>query len=168
MPLLPYKGKMPRIHETAFIAEGAMIIGDVEIGANSSVWFNAVIRGDLAPIIIGEGSSVQDNAVIHTITGRENIVGDTVSIAHGTILHGCTISDRVIVGMGAVVLDNAEIGEGSIVAAGSVVSPGKKFGPRSMIMGVPGKIAREISDDEYEYIQRNAAVYVRLAGEYRG
>ncbi|WP_456478339.1 gamma carbonic anhydrase family protein [Geoglobus ahangari] len=151
--------------ERVFIADTAVIRGDVEIGDDSSVWFNAVIRGDLDKVVIGRRTNVQDNAVIHVDEGFPTVVGDNVTIGHSAVVHGCRISDNVLVGMNAVVLNGAEIGEYSIVGAGAVVT-GKKFPERSLILGVPAKVVREITDQEMELIERSWKEYLKLKDRY--
>ncbi|MBI4176590.1 MAG: gamma carbonic anhydrase family protein [Candidatus Aenigmarchaeota archaeon] len=165
--ILSFRGKAPRIHETCFIADNATIAGDVDIGENSSVWFGAAIRGDLGPVRIGKGSSVQDNCVIHTDPGRPAFIGDGVSLGHGVVVHGATVKSDCIIGIGAVLLNGCEIGEGSIVAAGAVVKEGEKMPPASLVVGVPGKVVRQLTDDDVKKIKENAAEYVKLGAEYR-
>ncbi len=158
-----FDGKTPKVSETAFVAENASIIGDVEVGADSSVWFGAVCRGDEGEITIGERSNIQDNATVHSKTR----IGNGVTVGHNAIVHGCEISDNVLVGMGAVILDGAFIGEGSIVGAGALVTGNKTFPPRSLILGSPAKLVRELSEEEALSVVKNADEYVKLAEEYR-
>ena len=162
-----FKGKKPLISETAFVADSAEIIGDVEVGYNSSIWFNAVIRGDMDKIIIGNRSSIQDNVVIHSDSSSRVEVGDDVTVGHGAVLHGCKIRDNVIIGMNSTVLDNAEIGKNSIVGANALIPPGKKYPENIIITGVPGKVRRDATDQDVEMIKENAAEYVELMGEYK-
>jgi carbonic anhydrase/acetyltransferase-like protein (isoleucine patch superfamily) len=162
-----FKSGKPVIPETAFIAHSADIIGNVEIGEFASVWFNAVIRGDMAGIRIGERTNIQDNTVIHTDPPLTVHIGNDVTVGHGAILHGCKIGNNVLIGMNATVLDGAEIGDNSIVGANALIPPGKKFPAGSVIFGVPGKVRREITDNDIEMIRDNAAGYVGLAGEYK-
>ncbi|HQD26646.1 MULTISPECIES: gamma carbonic anhydrase family protein [Methanoculleus] len=150
-----------------FIAENATVIGDVTLADDVSVWFGAVIRGDRDRISVGAGSNIQDNAVVHTTIGFPVTVGADVSVGHGAILHGCTIHDRVLVGMGAVVLNGAVVGEGSIIGAGAVVTEGKEIPPNSLVLGVPGKVVRETTPEQQESIIQNAREYVKLAERYR-
>ncbi|HHL40732.1 MAG TPA: gamma carbonic anhydrase family protein [Deltaproteobacteria bacterium] len=163
----PYKGVWPRLHETVFVVESAEVIGDVEAGRDSSIWFGAVVRGDVNYIRIGEMTNVQDNSVLH-VTGRTHplVIGGEVTIGHSVTLHGCTIADRCLIGMGAVVLDGAVVGEGSIIAAGAVVRQGMEVPPRSLVVGVPGRVARAVTDGEYEGIKRSARNYVGYARDY--
>ncbi|QHN08250.1 gamma carbonic anhydrase family protein [Methanothermobacter sp. THM-2] len=148
------------------VFEGARIIGDVEIGDGSSVWYNAVLRGDIEPIRIGYRSNIQDNCVVHASRGYPVKVGDYVSVGHAAVLHGCTIQDNVLVGMNSTILNGALVAENSIVGAGAVVTSGKGFLPRSLIMGVPARAVRELNDDEIESIRENAERYFHLAQEY--
>jgi len=141
MPI-SHKGITPRLHPSVFVAEGARIIGDVEIGEDSSVWFNAVIRGDILPIRIGRRTNVQDGCILHTKDGFPLSVGDEVTFGHGATAHGCTIGDLCLLGIGCVVLDGAVVGKGSVIGSGAVVPPGMIVPPHSLVMGVPGKVVR--------------------------
>ena len=154
--------------DATFIASNATLIGPIIFKKDASVWFGAVIRADKDTISIGARSNIQDNCVIHTSFGDPTIVGNGVSVGHGAILHGCTVEDNVLIGMGAIVLNEARIGEGSIVGAGAVVTEGKEIPPRSLVLGVPGKVMREVSDAQYEATLKNALSYVELAEEYAG
>jgi carbonic anhydrase/acetyltransferase-like protein (isoleucine patch superfamily) len=165
--IMSFKGKSPKISGTAFIADSADVIGDVEVGDFSSVWFNAVLRGDRNKIRIGNRTSIQDNVVIHVDPVNGVQVGDDVSVGHGAVLHGCRIGSNVVIGMNSTVLNGAEIGENSIVGANALVPEGKKFPENSLIIGVPGKVKREIEEAEIEAIAENAAEYVELVMEYR-
>ncbi len=165
--IMPYKGISPRIHETAFIVDNASIIGDVEIGEHSSVWFNAVVRGDVHYIRIGKRTNVQDNSTLHvTKDTYPLIIGDDITIGHNVILHGCTVRDRCLIGMGSIILDNAEVGEDSIVGAGALVTEGMKVPPRSLVLGVPGKVKRALTDDEVARILRSAKNYMEYSRNY--
>ena len=157
---------MKSINKTVFIADGAKVIGDVEIGANSSVWFNAVIRADSDKVKIGDNSNVQDNAVIHTSEGFGVHIGDNVTIGHGAIIHGCTLKDNVMIGMGAIVLNGAVIGENSIIGAGALITQGKVIPSGSLAFGNPCKIVRQLTDEEISSISRNAQSYVKEAEKY--
>ncbi|WP_445474554.1 gamma carbonic anhydrase family protein [Methanococcoides methylutens] len=165
--LLKFKDKEPIAAETAFIADSAEIIGDVTVGEDSSIWFNAVIRGDMDKIIIGKRTSIQDNSVIHTDPSTPTDIGDDVTVGHGAVLHSCRIGNNVLIGMNSTVLDGVEIGGNSIVGANALVPPGKKFPPNSVITGVPGKIRREATPEDVAMIRENAAEYVKLAAEYK-
>ncbi len=165
--VIPFLGKTPRLHDTVYVAEGARIIGDVEIGADSSVWFNAVIRGDVAPIRIGKRSNVQDGAVLHVDAGTPCVVGDEVTIGHAAIVHGTTVGDGVTIGMGAVVLSRSEIGAEAIVAAAALVPEDAIVAPGALMIGVPAREKRTLSDEERAASRENARRYVRNAAAYR-
>lgn len=166
--VLPYKGRYPDLHESVFLADGARIIGDVTIGAHSSVWFNTVIRGDVCPIRVGEKTSVQDNATLHVThdTGPLNI-GSNVTIGHGAVLHACTVKDYVLIGMGAVLLDDCVIEPYSVVAAGSLVRQGFKVPSGMLVAGIPAKVVRPITDVERGTINESPENYVRYVQNYR-
>jgi carbonic anhydrase/acetyltransferase-like protein (isoleucine patch superfamily) len=173
--ILRYKDDFPKIHTTAWIAPSADIIGDVEIGEDSSVWFGCVIRGDVHYIKIGKRTSIQDMSMIHVThyekekkigDGFPTIIGDDVTIAHRVMLHGCKIGNACLIGMSATILDGAEIGDESIVGAGALVTGGKKFPPRSLILGSPAKVVRELTDEEVEKIYKNAENYVKYKNDY--
>jgi carbonic anhydrase/acetyltransferase-like protein (isoleucine patch superfamily) len=161
--VLPHDGVHPAIAPTAWLAPNATVVGRAAVGAGSSVWYTAVVRADLDDVSIGDGSNVQDGAVLHTDPGFPLRVGDRVSIGHRAILHGCTIEDDVLVGMGAVIMNGAVVGEGSLIAAGAVVLEGARIPPRSLVAGLPGKVRRELTDAEREGTRLNAAVYRDLA-----
>lgn len=159
---------MPRVHERAYIDESAQVIGDVEIGEDSSIWMNVVLRGDVNRIRIGRRTNIQDGSVVHVMKGTHpTTIGDNVTVGHAAIVHGCTIHDRCLVGMGAILLNGAEIGTDSIVAAGTLIAEGTKIPPRSLVMGTPGKVRRELTDDEVRGIQAYADRYVEYAREYK-
>jgi carbonic anhydrase/acetyltransferase-like protein (isoleucine patch superfamily) len=152
---------------SAWVADSAHIIGDVELGEDVSVWFTAVVRGDVNMIRVGRATNIQDGTVIHVNRhGTPTIVGDHVTIGHAARLHGCSIASSCLIGIGAVVLDGAEIGEESIVAAGALVAPGTKIPPRSMVMGSPARVRRAVTADDLELIRRSAAGYVTLKNDY--
>src|SRR5688500_18898636 len=145
--LRPFRAVFPQVHPTAYIDQSAQVIGDVEIGQESSVWMNVVIRGDVNFIRIGDRTNIQDGTVIHVMRGTHAArIGDEVTVGHAAILHGCTVRNRVLVGMGALLLNGAEIGEDSIVAAGTLVPEEKKFPARSLLMGRPAELKRELTD----------------------
>jgi carbonic anhydrase/acetyltransferase-like protein (isoleucine patch superfamily) len=167
--ILPYRGHWPKIHETAFIAPSADIIGDVEVGSHSSVWFQCVIRGDVHRIRIGINTNIQDHSVLHVTRQKSSLqIGDDVTIGHRVTLHGCTIGNRVLVGMGAIVLDDAEIGEDSLIGAGSLVTKKTKVPARSLVLGSPAKVVRQLTDAEVASIAKSAANYVGDCIEYHG
>ena len=160
-------GSSPRIHPTAFTAANATIIGDVTLGEESSVWFQCVLRADIHRIVIGPRSNVQDGAVVHLADDFGTHIGELVTIGHKAILHACTIADEVLVGMGAIVLDGAEIGPRSIIGAGALVTGGKKFPEGSLILGSPAKCVRTLTPDEQAGIKVWAEKYVALSRAYR-
>ena len=158
---------MPSIDPTAFVDESAQLIGDVVVGAESSVWMHVVARGDVNAIHIGARSNVQDGTVVHVMHGTHPVrIGDDVTIGHGAVVHGCTIEDRVLVGMGAILLNGVVVGSDSIVAAGSLVPEGTVIPARSLVMGHPAKVRRQITDEEAAEILEYAANYVRYRREY--
>ena len=165
--LRSYKGITPKLHETVYVEEGARIIGDVEIGAHSSIWFNAVVRGDVHYIRIGERTNVQDNTVLHvTKDTYPLIIGSDVTIGHNAVLHGCVVKDRCLIGMGAIILDNAEIGEDSIIGAATLVTENAKIPPRSLVLGSPGKVVRQLKDEEVARILQSAKNYMEYTQNY--
>ena len=163
--ILEYKGKKPFLNNIAMEAPGCTIIGDVTIDEDSSIWFGAVVRADVAQVKIGRRTNIQDNATVHVVQGRGTIIGNEVTVGHNAVVHACTIGDRCLIGMGSVVLDNAEIGEGSVVGAGALVTQGKKFPPKSLIIGNPARAVRTISDEQYNQLIQSAETYVNLAKE---
>ena len=165
--ILNYKNKSPKIQKTVFIADSADIIGDVEIGDFSSIWFNATVRGDQNKIIIGNRTSIQDNVVIHPDISNGVKIGDDVSVGHGAVIHGCKIENNVIIGVNSTVLNGAEVGKNSIVGANALIPGGTKIPERSLIIGVPGKTKRKIEEVEIKSIAKNAEKYVELTKEYK-
>ncbi|MEJ8543190.1 gamma carbonic anhydrase family protein [Methanothermobacter wolfeii] len=145
------------------VFDGARIVGDVRIGEGSSVWYNAVLRGDIEPITVGKCSNIQDNCVVHSTRGFPVEIGDLVSVGHAAVLHGCRVMDNVLIGMNSTVLNGAVIGENSIVGAGAVVTEGKEFPGGSLILGVPARAVRTLDEDEIGSIRENAIRYSRLA-----
>jgi len=165
--LLPYKGMMPKIDETAFIAETATIIGDVAIGADSSIWYGCTVRGDVDIIRIGARSNLQDGSVIHVTSNKyPTTIGDDVTVGHRVLLHGCTLESGSFVGMGAIIMDDAVIETGAMVAAGALVSPGKVVKSGELWGGVPAKKLRDVGDQERAMIANTAPHYVKLSREY--
>ncbi len=158
--LTAYQNTTPRIHPSAFIAEGAMIIGDVTIGEKSSVWFNCVLRGDVDRIEIGARSNIQDGAVVHMDKNFPAIIGDDVTIGHGAIIHGCTIGDGAMISMGAIILTSAKIGAGAIVGAGAVVREGQEIPAKSLAVGIPARIRRDVTAEELERMRLGKDDYV--------
>ncbi len=165
--IIDYGGKSPRCHPTAFVAPGAFVIGEVEIGEESSVWFNSVVRGDINRIRIGRGTNVQDNCTLHVTAGNDLVVGDEVTIGHGVTVHGCVIEDLCLIGIASTILDGAVIGRGSVVGAGAVVAPGTVVPPHSLVLGVPGKVVRSLGPGSAESNRTTAAHYVEYARSYR-
>jgi carbonic anhydrase/acetyltransferase-like protein (isoleucine patch superfamily) len=150
-----------------FLAPNATVLGEVVLGDRVGIWFGAVVRADKDRIVIGEDSNVQDNCVVHCSAGMPVAIGREVSVGHGAVLHGCTIGDRVLVGMGAIVLNGAVIGEDSLIGAGALVTEGTRIPPGSVVVGIPGRVVKQTTDEQRSHIRRNAASYVELAGRYR-
>jgi carbonic anhydrase/acetyltransferase-like protein (isoleucine patch superfamily) len=165
--LVTIDGVTPTVDSTAFVAPTASVIGRVSLAANSSVFYGAVLRGDIDSISIGAGSNVQDNVSMHTDVGINLVVGSGVSIGHNAVVHGCTVEDDCLIGMGAIILNHAVIGTGSLVAAGAVVLEGTVIPPGSLVAGVPAKVRRELTAEEREHVKANAAHYVGLAAKHR-
>ncbi len=161
-----YNETIPQVDSSVFIAPGAYIIGDVTIGKESSVWFNAVLRGDEGPIRIGERCSIQDNSSIHMYGGVPVIVEDEVTVGHNVILHGCKIGKRSIIGMGATILDHVEIGEECIIGANTLIPSGKTIPPRSLVLGSPGQVVRRLNDEDLELIQLSIDTYIQKGKEF--
>ena len=160
-----YQNKVPSFAPTARAAENASIIGSVSLADQSSVWYGAVLRGDESAITVGEGSNIQDNAVIHCDAPYPAVIGRDVTVGHGAIIHGCTIEDRCLIGMGAILLNGCVIGEGSLVAAGALVTQGMIVPPGSMVMGSPAKVTRPLRPEESADILDSAATYRHLSGQ---
>lgn len=153
------------IHENTFIAPGAIVLGDVTIEEDCGIWYHATVRGDRAPIRIGRGSNVQDNCVVHVDAGYPVTIGQNVTVGHGAILHGCTIEDNTLIGMGAILLNGCHIGKNCIIAAGALITGNTVIPDNSLVMGNPGKIRREVIPEEIAFNLRNAAFYVEKARE---
>ncbi len=163
---MKYLNYEPKIDKDA-VNIGGDIIGDVTIEKDVNIWFNATVRGDMAPVTIKEGTNIQDNAVVHTNTDLPTFIGKLVTIGHSAIIHACTVHDYALIGMGSIILDSAEVGEYALVAAGTVVPPGKKVPPRTLVMGNPMRIVRELTDIEIEANIQNSRYYIKLSKEYR-
>ncbi|HTP49859.1 MAG TPA: gamma carbonic anhydrase family protein [Anaeromyxobacteraceae bacterium] len=164
----PWGGKAPRLDDSVWVAEGAVVLGDVEIGPRSSVWFGAVLRGDVNHIRIGARTNLQDYTVVHvTSHTHPTLVGDDVTLGHRVTLHGCTVKDRCLIGIGAVVMDGAQIGEDAMVGAGSLVPPGMVVPPRTLALGSPARLKRELTQKEVDYFRASAANYAAYAEQYR-
>jgi carbonic anhydrase/acetyltransferase-like protein (isoleucine patch superfamily) len=161
-------GKTPSVPDSAWVAPNATLVGSVTLGEGASVFYGAVLRGDVDSITLGEGSNIQDNVVVHCDAGKPTTIGANVSVGHAAVLHGCTIEDGVLIGMGATVLNLAVIGEGSLVAAGAVVLEGTVVPPGSLVAGVPAKVRRELTDEERAGIRDNAARYLGYREVHRG
>jgi carbonic anhydrase/acetyltransferase-like protein (isoleucine patch superfamily) len=161
-----FKGRSPRAHKTAFIHDSAEIIGDVALGAGSSVWPMAVLRGDVDAIRVGERTNIQDGAVVHCRNGKPAVIGNGVTVGHGAIVHGARIGDLCLIGMGAIVME-AVVGRECLIAAGAMVPAGMKIPPRSMVMGMPAKVRRKLTADELKHLRRSQAGYVELAAAHR-
>lgn len=162
-----FQGHWPSLAEDMYTAPGAFIIGKVTVGSKSSVWFNAVIRGDMDYIIIGDETNIQDNATLHTDEGFPVTVGDRVTVGHNAVLHGCTVEDDALVGMGAVILNGARIGKGAIVGAGSLVTAGTEIPPHTLAVGSPAKVIRELDGDENTLETAQYKNYLRITKAYR-
>lgn len=165
--LYSYLDKRPTLGKDVFIADGAKIIGDVHIDEGASIWYNSVIRGDIASIYIGKGTNIQDLSVIHVNTNVPVIIENDVSIGHSVTLHGCTIKKGTMIGMGSTILNGAVIEEGSMVAAGSLITENKQFPPHVLIMGSPAKVVRELTPDEVNALETTARHYTQRAAEHR-
>jgi len=164
IPILPERFLIDR---SVFVAPNATLAGDIAIGKDSSIWFGAVMRGDMAPITIGEETNIQDGTLIHVNLGQPTIIGNRVTVGHGAIIHGATVKDQVVVGMGAILLNECVIGKNSIIGAGSVVTERTEIPPRSLVLGIPGKIVRSANQKELDYIQHAYKVYIEYAKHYQ-
>jgi carbonic anhydrase/acetyltransferase-like protein (isoleucine patch superfamily) len=164
----PYKDKHPRIDPTAYVAETAVVIGDVEIGAESSIWFGAVVRGDVFHIRIGARTNIQDGTVVHVTNGTHaTILEDEVTVGHNVTLHGCHVERGCLVGMGSIIMDGVRVGAQSLVAAGALVSPGTQIPPRSLVMGVPAKVKRPLTDEEVAGLNQYWQNYIEYTKRYK-
>lgn len=167
MRILQYQDTSPAIDDSAFLADGAMLIGNVCVADEASIWFNAVLRGDEEPIRIGKGSNIQDGAVLHTDPGCACTVGEYVTVGHNAILHGCTVERGATIGMGATVLNHARVGEEALVAANALVLEGTEIPARSLAAGVPARVRRDLTDDEIVHFRKNTDGYVRRGKAYK-
>lgn len=163
---ISYLGIKPNINESAFVANSADIIGKVSIGENSSIWYQCVLRGDVNSITIGNGTNIQDQSVVHVGANNATLVGDFVTVGHSSIIHGCTIGNQVLIGMGACILDGAVIGNNCIVGAKSLVTKGKVFEEGMLIIGSPAKAVRKLSQEEIDSIKHSSMNYIQVAKEY--
>jgi carbonic anhydrase/acetyltransferase-like protein (isoleucine patch superfamily) len=164
---IPIRPERFRIARSVFVAPNATLAGEITIGKDSSIWFGAVLRGDMAPITIGEETNLQDGALVHVNLGQPTIIGNRVTVGHGAIIHGAVIKNRVVVGMGAILLNQCVIGENSVVGAGAVVTERTKIPPGSLVLGVPGKVVRSVNQKELDYIQHAYKVYIEYAKHYQ-
>ncbi len=167
MVIRGFRGRYPQIDPSVFVADNATLVGDVHVGARSSVWFGAVIRGDVFHIRIGSETSIQDNTVIHVTHDRfATVVGNQVTVGHSVTLHGCTIGDQCIIGMGSTILDQVEVGERCIVGAGALLTPGTKVPPGHLVVGAPARVKRPLTESELQWLAASAAHYVELGRVY--
>ena len=162
-----FLNNQPKLGQKVYISENAAVIGNVTLGDEVNIWYGSVLRGDMHYIIIGNRSNVQDNAVVHVTTAVSSThIGSGVTVGHGAIIHGCTIEDDCMIGMGVIVMDDAVIGAGSLVGAGALVPPNMKVPPKSLVVGMPGKIVREVKNEEYKMIIERPQEYIELAAIY--
>jgi carbonic anhydrase/acetyltransferase-like protein (isoleucine patch superfamily) len=165
--ILPFEGKTPVIGKDVFIAPTAVIVGDVVIGDRSSIWFGTIIRGDLAPIRIGSETNIQDNCTVHVDEDYPAVIGDRVSVGHNAVVHGCTVEDETLIGIGSRILSGSRIRSGSVVAANAVVREGQQVGPRELVAGAPAQVKRTISEDELKRFLQPVHNYLRISRLYR-
>lgn len=165
--IIPYKGSVPQIDPTVFLAKGAVVTGDVVIGEHTSVWYSAVIRGDVAPTIIGRRVSIQDNATLHQSPDVPLVIEDDVTIGHNAVLHSCHVKQGALIGMGSIVMDGAIVGEKAMVAAGALVPPGKVIPPGTLAVGSPAKVVRDLRDEDYADMERIQQSYVEKGQYYK-
>ncbi|MDO4732317.1 MAG: gamma carbonic anhydrase family protein [Bacillota bacterium] len=166
MAIYDYKGKRPQIAESCFVAPSADLIGEVEVAEGSSIWYGVVLRGDIAPIRIGRNCSIQDNSTFHVDDDTPVILGDNVTVGHGCIVHAATVEDCCLIGMGAVILNGAHVGRGSVIGAGAVVPPNAVIPPFSQVMGVPGRVVKQLDPSTEQARLRHAEAYVKLGREF--
>jgi carbonic anhydrase/acetyltransferase-like protein (isoleucine patch superfamily) len=162
-----FESEFPRIHLSAFVAESAEVIGDVEIGEDSSIWFGSIVRGDVNFIRIGKRTNIQDNSVIHVSGGTHpTVLGDEITVGHRVLLHGCTVDDRCLVGMGAILMDGVHVGKECLIGAGSLLTPNTIVPPRSLVLGSPARVKRELTDEELAFLDRSWRNYTELKLRY--
>jgi carbonic anhydrase/acetyltransferase-like protein (isoleucine patch superfamily) len=167
--IIPYNNVSPRVHPEAFVEQSAMVIGDVEMAERSSVWFNAVVRGDVHYIRIGARTNIQDGSVVHVTHNKwPTVIGADCVLGHRVVIHGAVIGDHCLIGIGSIVLDGAEVGGHCIVGAGALVPPGMKVPPRTLVMGVPARPVREINEKDHDMLMNQPLEYLRLIGDYAG
>jgi len=162
-----YRGVSPKIHEGAFIAATAVIVGNVEIKKGASIWYGTVVRGDIEPITIGENTNIQDNCTVHTEKGFPTVIGSNISVGHNAVVHGCTVEDDCLIGIGAIVLNGALVKKGSVVAAGSVVREGREIGPYQMVAGLPAVVKRQLDENTSKPFQQPAKNYLVHSAGHR-
>ena len=168
MGIIPYKDRIPKLHASVFVAEGAKIIGDVEIAEHCGIWFNAVIRGDVNYIHIGQRTNIQDNSVLHVTSKTAPLkIGSDITIGHNAVLHGCTIDDSCLIGMGAIVMDKAHIHRNSMVAAGAIVLEGFDIPEGMLVAGIPAKVKRALTEEEKQFIRQSAVNYIDYVHAYK-
>ena len=168
MALRRFRDKSPRVHPSCFVEDSAQVIGDVELGEDSSVWFNSVLRGDVNAIRIGQRTNIQDLTMVHVTSNRfTTSIGDDVTVGHHVVLHGCAVGNRVLVGMGSILMDDVEIGDDCIIGAGTLLTQGTKIPPGSLVVGSPGKVKRPLTDEERAFLVESAKHYVHIAAEHR-
>ena len=159
-----FKGNQPQLAQGVFVADSALVLGQVELGQRSSVWYGSVVRGDVNTITIGQGTNIQDRCVVHvTRKTHPTVIGDQVTVGHGAIIHGCVVGHRCLVGMGSIIIDGAELGEECLLAAGALVTPGKRFPARSMLVGSPARVKGTVSDEDVRWILDSSEHYAELA-----
>ena len=167
--IVAYDGKAPRLAASVFLAEGSAVTGDVEIGEDSSLWFGTVVRGDVNTVRIGARTNLQDLTVVHVTAGKHpTVVGDDVTVGHRAVLHGCTVKDRCLVGIGAIVLDGAVVGPDAMIGAGALVPPGMVVPSGKLVLGAPARVVRDLTPEEIASFRNSAARYVGYAAKYRG
>lgn len=166
--ILAYKGKKPQVGENVYIAPTAVVVGDVRIADGASVWFGAVLRGDMDAITVGRNTNIQDNCVVHVDEGCPAVIGDNVTVGHHAVVHGCTVEDRALIGINAVVLNRAVVREGTVVAAGSVVREGQECGPWELLAGIPAVVKRRLSESPPGEIPQSVRNYLAVSADYRG
>jgi len=162
-----FEDRAPSLPEEYYVADSASVIGAVTLNNQASIWFGAVLRGDIEPVIVGERSNIQDNSVAHTSRGQPVILGDNVTVGHKVTLHGCRVGNNCLIGMGAILLDGCEIGDNCIIGAGSIIGMGKKIPPGSLAVGSPARVIRTLSEEDFDHIHGFAARYVALQTRYR-
>ncbi|HPE69089.1 MAG TPA: gamma carbonic anhydrase family protein [Thermotogota bacterium] len=163
----PYNGKTPRIGKDVFIAPGAILVGDVEVKDGASIWYGAVLRGDMAPIVVGENSNIQDNATVHTDSSHPTLIGKNVTVGHNAVVHGCIVEDNALVGIGAILLNGCRVGTGCVVGAGSVVREGQQLGESQLYAGVPATPKKELGDGSPRQLQHHAQMYCKMARSHK-